>query len=178
MAKKAIVVWQSCIVKYWLAIWRYFITKCTRLILATSYCSNRNKRVSSFYWTRGSKLCFSHVSLILVTTFLFSIFVKSLLTNFFAPFLAARESDFLSHFLVPLKLWAGMSYMHPHISGTERVVFSKQDAHGNLVVDWLPVIFPLSAFCWRFLMQMSVGQTRIIPFLLTKILEVTLSRMT
>jgi hypothetical protein len=27
-------------------------------ILATSYCLNRNDRVSSFYWTRVSKLCF------------------------------------------------------------------------------------------------------------------------
>jgi hypothetical protein len=30
----------------------------TQLSLATSYCLNRNNRVSSFYWTRGSKLCF------------------------------------------------------------------------------------------------------------------------
>jgi hypothetical protein len=28
------------------------------VILATSYCLNRNDRVSSFYWTRGSRLCF------------------------------------------------------------------------------------------------------------------------
>jgi hypothetical protein len=32
----------------------------------------------------------------------------------------------------------------------------------------LLVIFTLSAFCQRFLVQMSVGQTQIIPFLLTK----------
>jgi hypothetical protein len=63
-------IWQSCIAKYLLAIWRYFIAKCMRVIwrhsttkhrlafLATSYCLNRNNRVSSFYWTRGSKLCF------------------------------------------------------------------------------------------------------------------------
>jgi hypothetical protein len=47
--------------------------------------------------------------------------------------------------------------MHHHISGTERVGFSKQDAHGNLVVDSLPVIFPLFAFCRRFLVRMSFG---------------------
>jgi hypothetical protein len=29
--------------------------------------------------------------------------------------------------------------MHPHVSGTECMGFSKQDAHGNLVVDSLPV---------------------------------------
>ncbi len=47
--------------------------------------------------------------------------------------------------------------MRPHISGTERISFLKQDACGNLVVDSLPVIFPLSAFCQRFLVQTSVG---------------------
>jgi hypothetical protein len=63
-------IWQSYIAKYLLAIWLYFIAKCTLVIwrhlitkhtlaiLATSYRLNRNDRVSSFYWTRGSKLCF------------------------------------------------------------------------------------------------------------------------
>ncbi len=63
-------IWRSCIAKYSLAIWLYFFAKCTRAIwqhpnakhtlaiLATSYCLNRKDRVSSFYKTRGSKLCF------------------------------------------------------------------------------------------------------------------------
>jgi hypothetical protein len=38
------------------------------------------------------------VSLILVDPFLFSVFTNLLLTNFFAPFLAARESNFSSCF--------------------------------------------------------------------------------
>jgi hypothetical protein len=62
--------WRSCITKYLLAIWRHPIAKCTlaiwgqpiakhsSTILATSYCLNRNDRAGSFYWTRGSKLCF------------------------------------------------------------------------------------------------------------------------
>jgi hypothetical protein len=50
-----------------------------------------------------------------------------------------------------------MSYMRPHISGTECVGFLKQDACGNLVLDSLPVIFPLFAFCQRFLVRMTVG---------------------
>ncbi len=53
---------------------------------------------------------------------------------------------FLVLFLVPLALQASTSYMRPHISGTARVGFLKQDAHGNLVVASLPVDFPLSAF--------------------------------
>ncbi len=64
------VIWQLCIAQYLLAIWLYFIAKCTLAIwqhpiakhvlaiLATSHCLNRNNRFSSFYWTRGSKLCF------------------------------------------------------------------------------------------------------------------------
>jgi hypothetical protein len=81
-----------------------------------------------------------------------SIFAKLLLTYVFAPFLAAWESDFSSHFLIPLAHRDSTLFVHPHVSGTERLDFSKQDTQGNLVVDSLPVIFPLSAFCQRFLM--------------------------
>ncbi len=86
IAKQAMQIWQSCIAKYLMAIWHYFIAKCTRAIwwhlitkqtlaiLATSYCLNRNDRVSSFYWTN---YIFSHVSLILVATFLILVFSKN-----------------------------------------------------------------------------------------------------
>jgi hypothetical protein len=72
---------------------------------------------------------------------------------------------FLVSFLVPLALQASTSYMHPHVSGTERVGFSKQDAHGNLVVASLLVNFPFSAFCQRFLVRMSIGLNTIHTFL-------------
>ena len=51
----------------------------------------------AFIGLGGENNVFSHVSLILVATS--SIFTKLLLTNFFAPFLAAQEANFLSHFL-------------------------------------------------------------------------------
>ncbi len=63
-------IWQSCIATYLLAIWHYVIAKCmlaiwwhpiakhTLSILATPYCLNRNNRGSSFYWARGSELCY------------------------------------------------------------------------------------------------------------------------
>ena len=63
-------IWLYFIAKYTLAIWRHPIAKCTLAnwrqpiakhslaILATSYHINRNYRGSSFYKTRGSKLCF------------------------------------------------------------------------------------------------------------------------
>jgi hypothetical protein len=50
-----------------------------------------------------------------------------------------------------------MFYMRPHISGTEGMGFSKQDARGDLLEDSLPVIFPLSTFRQRFLMRTSIG---------------------
>jgi hypothetical protein len=55
--------------------------------------------------------------------------------------------------------------MRPHVSGTEHVGFSKQDTRGNLVVALLPVNFPFSAFCQRFLLQTSVGLITIHTFL-------------
>ncbi len=104
-------IWLCSIAKYMLAIWRHPIAKCTLAIwqqpiakhslaiLATSYCLNRNNRVSSFYKTSRSKQCF-------LTCFsyfgcYFHILVFS--WNFYVlislrPFSAAQESDFLSCF--------------------------------------------------------------------------------
>jgi hypothetical protein len=67
------VIWLCCIAKRSLAILQQPIAKHMLAILATSYRLNGNNRVSSFYWTRGSKQCyltcfsyFSHYFLILV----------------------------------------------------------------------------------------------------------------
>ncbi len=132
--------------------------------LATSYCINRNDRVSSFYWTRGSKLsfltCFSYFS----HYFLILEFLQNRYSLISLGLSQLHGNPISCPFLVPLALRASMSYMHPHISGTERMSFLKQDACGNLVVDSLLGIFPLSAFCRRFLVQMSVGRMQIIPF--------------
>jgi hypothetical protein len=78
--------------------------------------------------------------------------------------------QFLVPFLVPLALQASTLYMCPHVSRTERMVFSKQDACGNLVVASLPVNFPFSAFCQRFLLQMSVGLNTIHTFLVNRLI--------
>jgi hypothetical protein len=58
IAKLLLANWLCLIVKCSLAIWRQAIAKHMLAILATFYCLNRNDRVSSFYLTRGSKLCF------------------------------------------------------------------------------------------------------------------------
>ncbi len=93
----------------------------------------------------------------------FSIFAKLLLTNYFAPFSAAQESDFSSRFLY---LWHYNVVRH-----TCAPIFQTQ----NALVSQSKT---LSVFCRRFLKQTSIGQTQIIPFLLTKILKLTLSCMT
>ncbi len=53
-----LVIWLCHIAKRSLAILRQTIAKHKLTILVTSYCLNRNDRVSSFCWTRGSKQCF------------------------------------------------------------------------------------------------------------------------
>ncbi len=155
IAKQLLVIWHCLIAKCLLAIWRQPIAKHMLAILATSYCLNRNNRVSSFYWTRGSKLgfltcfsCYFHILVFLQNRYLLKMF---------CAFLGCTGIRFLVLYLVPLALRASTAYMRPHISGTECVGFSKQDAYGNLVVASLPVNFPVSAFCQRFLVQTSVG---------------------
>jgi hypothetical protein len=51
-------------------------------------------------------------------SFYSSIFTQSLLSSFFAPFLAAQESNFSSHFLKPLVVQGNTWYMRRHVSGT------------------------------------------------------------
>ncbi len=58
IAKYMLAIWRPPITKCTLAIWRQPIAKHSLAILVTSYCLNRNKRVSSIYKTRGRKLCF------------------------------------------------------------------------------------------------------------------------
>ncbi len=65
--------------------------------------------------------------------------------------------------------------MRPHVSGTERVGFSKQDARGNLVVASLPSNFPFPPFAEGVYCERPLDWTWFIPFFLTKILELTLS---
>ncbi len=154
-----LVIWLCSIAKRLLAILQQPIAKHMLAILATSYCLNRNDRVSSFYWTRGSKqwflTCFSYFS----CYFPIPVFSQNcyLLISLRLSRLHGNPM-FSSRFLVTLALQASTSYMPPHVSGTEGVGFLKQDAHGNLVVASLPVNFPFSAFCWRFLVQTSIGE--------------------
>jgi hypothetical protein len=65
--------------------------------------------------------------------------------------------------------------MRPHVSGTERVGFSKQEARGNLVVASPPVSFLLSELCGRHLLWTSIGLNMIHTFFSHKILQLTLS---
>ncbi len=141
-------IWLCLIAKSSLAIWQQPIAKHMLTSLVTSYCLNRNNRVSSFYWTGGSKLCFLTCFSYFSCYFHIPVFLQNQYSLiFFCVFLGCTGICFLVPFLVPLALQASTSYMRPHNSGTERMGFSKQDDSGNLVVASLPVNFPFSAFC-------------------------------
>ncbi len=172
-------IWLCLIAKCSLAILRQPIAKHMLAILATSYCLNRNDRVSSFYWTRGSKqfflTCLSYFSRyfhILV----FSQNCYLLISSHLSRLHGNPISHPVSHTIGTSG--ASTSYMCPHVYGTEHVGFLKHNAHGNLVVASLPVSFPFSAFCQRFLVRTSGGLNTIHTFLSHKILELTLSCVT
>ncbi len=154
------------------------IAKHTLAVLATSYCLNRNDRVSSFEWTRGSKLCFLTCFSYFSCYFLIQVFSQNCYL-LISSRLSRLHGNLISCpvFCTFKTLQASRLYMRPHISGTVWVGFLKQDAHGNLVVDYR-WFFPLPPFAKGFWCKRLLDWMQIIPFLLTKILELTLSRMT
>jgi hypothetical protein len=97
-------------------------------------------------------MCFSYFS----CYFHVLAFLQNCYLLFFCAFLGCMGIQFRVPFLVPLALRASTSYMRPHVSDTEPVDFSKQDACGNLVVAPLQVNFLFSTFCQRFLVQTYV----------------------
>ncbi len=129
--------------------------------------SSRNNRISSFYWIRGSKHCFLTSFSNLNCYFLFLVILcnRYLLVSSRLSWLRRNPIS------LPVFLYLWFSKYHvvhvpPYFWHTSRV-FLKQDACGNLVQELVPVFFPCSAFCRRFLMQTSIWQLQIIPFLLT-----------
>ncbi len=129
-------------------------------------------RVSGFYWIRGSKHCFLTSFSYLDRYFLCLLFSPNcyLLVSLRLSWLHGNQiscpifsylwdSKVLHCMCTPIILW--------HTS----CAFSKQDACENLVVDSVPVFFPIFTFCQRFLMQKSVWLLQIIPFLLTQYLQ-------
>ncbi len=116
--------------------------------------SLKQKRYSlvAFTGLEGVNNFFSHVSLILVATF--SIFTKSLLTSFL---------ELVHHTCAPMFL------------EQNAWVSQKQDSCGNLVVASLPLNFSFSASAESVCCEHPMDWTWLIPFFLTKILELTLS---
>ncbi len=127
-----------------------------------------NDSISSLNLIRGSKHCLITSFSNLYRYFLFLVFLRNhwLLVSLSLSWLRRNP---ISH---PIFLYLWFSEYHikhapPYFWHTSRV-FSKQDARGNLVQELVPIFFPRSAFCQRFHMQTSVGQSWIIPFLLTQ----------
>ncbi len=127
---------------------------------------SRNNRISSFYWIRWSKHCFLTSFSNLNCYFLFLVFSRNcyLLVSLR---LSRLRGNLISH---PIFLYLWYSEYHvvhaPPYFWYTWCVFSKQDTRGSLVQEL--VLVSRSAFCWRFLMQTSVGSLQIIPFLLTQ----------
>ncbi len=149
------------------------------LILATSYCLNRNNRASSYYWTRRSKLyfltCFSYFSCYFHT-------------------LAFSQNCYL---LISLRLfWLHENPIsHPVSSSigtsSKYVVLAPSyflhRMHGFLKArcSWEPgsslttsKFSPFCLFAEGFWCKHPLDWMQIIPFLLTKILKLTLSCVT
>jgi hypothetical protein len=130
-------IWQLCIAKYSLAIWLCLIAKCSLAIwrqpiakhmlaiLVTSYCLNRNNRVSSFYWTRGSNLCFLTCFSYFNCYFHILVFLQNCYLLFFLCLSWLHGNLISCPVSRRLSLRASTLYMCPHITGTERVGFSK-----------------------------------------------------
>ncbi len=127
-----------------------------------------NDRISSFYWIRGSKNCFLTSFSYLNCYFLFLVFLRNhyLLVSLG---LSRLHGNLISHPIFLYLLFSKYHVLHvPQYFWHTWGVFSKQDARGTLVHESVPVFFPRSACCQRFLMQMSFGSLQIIPFLLTQ----------
>jgi hypothetical protein len=91
--------------------------------LVSSLSLSSNNRVGSFYWTRGSKLCFltsfSNFSCyFLILEFLLSCYILVSLRLFWV-----HGNPIFVPFLKPWALPGSMSYVHPHISGTHHACF-------------------------------------------------------
>jgi hypothetical protein len=127
-----------------------------------------NNRISSFCCIRGSKHCFLTSFSHLNCYFLFLVFLHNRYL-----LVSLRHSCCMGiQFLAPFSHTSGTPKYYavcaPPYSWDISCIFLKQDACGNLVLELVSVFFPRSTFCQRFLMQTSVGQSQIMPFLLTQ----------
>ncbi len=99
IADNTLAIWRHPIAKCTLVIWRQPIAKHSLAILVTPYRLSRNDRDSSFYKTRGSKLCFLTCFSYFSRYFHILVFLQNcyvLISS--CPFSAAQESNFLSRF--------------------------------------------------------------------------------
>jgi hypothetical protein len=117
-----------------------------------SIALSSNDRISSFYWIRGSKLCFLTSFSYLNCYFLFLVISHNcfLLVSLRLSWLHVNPSS--RHIFS--YLWDSEYHViraPPYFLHTSHV-FLKQDAHGNVVLESVLVFFPRSAFRRRFLM--------------------------
>ncbi len=125
-----------------------------------------NNRICSFYWIRGRKHYFLTSFCNLYCYFLCLVFLhgRYLLVS---SHLSRLHGNLISHPIFSYLCFSEYHVIHaPPYFWHTLCVFSKQDAHGDLVQELVPAFFPRSAFRRRFFMQTSIGILRIILFLL------------
>ncbi len=146
--------------------------------LASFLSLSSNNRVISFYWIRGGKHCFLTSFSYLNCYFCFLVFSSNhyLLVSLCLSWLHRNP---ISHpvfsYLYTLRCYVVRA---PPLFGHTSCIFSKQDAHGNLVLDSVPVFFPVSPFTEGFSREFPLGNHKSYLFFSLKILELTLSCVT
>jgi hypothetical protein len=136
--------------------------------MASSLLLSSNNRISSFYWIRGSKHCFLTSFLYLNCYFLIIVFLRN------HYLLVSLRLSWLHRNLISHPIFSYLWYSKvlcctcaPIFLAHIMLFLKARCLQEPGTLESVLIFFPRSAFCQRFLMQTSVGQLQIIPFLLT-----------
>jgi hypothetical protein len=147
-------------------IWQSNVTKFTFCNLATSLSLSSNDRICSFIWIRGSKHSFLTSSSNFYHYFLFLVFLRRcyLLVSSHLSWLCWTPISYpvFITFVLRIPRHTCIPMFLAHLKRFLEVRSLKEP--GTRISTSI-----LSSFCLsfrRFLMQMSIGQSQIIPFLL------------
>ncbi len=167
IAKSLLGVRQTDIAKFLLTIWQSNVALFTFCDLATSLLLSSNNRICSFIWIRGSKHSFLPSFSNFYRYFLFLAFLQHryLLVSLHPSWL--RRTPLISHpILIPFVLWI------PRLTCTP-MFRAHMMRFLEVRCSWEPgtristgILSPFRLSFRRFLVQMSIGQLQIVPFLL------------
>jgi hypothetical protein len=166
ITKSLLGVRQTDIAKFLLTIWRSNVTKITFCNLATSLLLISNDRICSFIWIRGSKHSFLTSFSNFYCYFLFLVFSRRCYLLVSSHLSRLRWTPISYPVFIPFVLRIPRRTCAPmflaHLTRFLKVRRSWEP--GTRISTGI-----LSPFCLsfrRFLVQMSIGRSQIIPFLL------------